>query len=305
MTQEGLPILLFFGESVANKKAFRTIGILVNAEQPRALEVLKVLAAFLLEAGLKILADHAFKVEGKAFKASSLAAVVRQSDLLVVLGGDGTLLKAAQVAAPASRPLLGVNLGRLGYLTPVAVGEMLKVMELALRGQLAVEPRVMLRAEVWREGRIAASLLALNDVVVTKGAVGRIIELEVYVDGQYLTPYRADGLIAATPTGSTAYALSVGGPILHPRLRNLVLAPISPHTLSNRPLVLADSSRIDVAVPESPGSILVTADGRPGFRLRKGDLIRIRKARETTRLLVMKSYSYWEVLRSKLGWKGN
>jgi NAD+ kinase len=284
----------------------KTVGILSNPGQPSALTLLRSCASFLAERGIRVLSNRGLSLPGNAsLKARSMVSVVAGCDLVLSLGGDGTLLNAASAAAPAGKALLGINLGRLGYLTPVAAGEALGALDLALRGGLAMDRRVMLRAEVLRRGRLVRSDLALNDVVVTKGAMGRIVELDAWVDGRHLTSYRADGLLVATPTGSTAYALSVGGPVLQPHLRNFVLAPISPHTLSNRPLVLSDSCRIEVSIPGSRGaSILLTADGRQGFALNSGDRVAIRKAKEVTRLLKPKTGDYWDVLRSKLGWMG-
>jgi NAD+ kinase len=275
------------------KLRYRTIGIFSSDRNSGSRQAVKLLQEYLEDLGVRQVAS------------ALPSEVVRQADLVLVLGGDGTLLHAAHHAAPLGKPLLGINLGRLGYLASVSQTDMLKALGMALKGHLAVDARVMLSATVRRAGKPVAKLLALNDMVITKGAMGRIVELDVFLDGTYLTSYKSDGLIVATPTGSTAYALSAGGPILHPRLRDLVLAPISPHTLSNRPLVLPDSSHLEIVIPQGIRSILVSPDGRAGVPLKAGDRVEVSKARETTRLLVLRSFNYWEVLRSKLGWKGN
>ncbi len=285
----------------------KSIALFANLENPLASELARKVSAFLAERGAalwtsKALARHC--VPGTA-RAGADGAITAKADFVVVLGGDGTLLAASAHAAAHHKPILGVNLGRLGYLTPVGAEEALEALDLALKGRVQLDRRVMLKAQVLRERRVAGNFLALNDIVVTKGSTGRIVELETFVNGEYLTTYRADGLILATPTGSTAYSLSVGGPILHTRLSCLVLVPISPHTLSNRPLVVSDRSVVEVVAPSTRSSVLVTADGREGLRLRPGDRVRIQRARESVSLMLPPGFRYWQMLRSKLGWRGN
>ncbi len=221
------------------------------------------------------------------------------------LGGDGTMLTAARIAAPAGLPVLGVNLGTLGFITPVPADRLAESLESALKGRFKVQRRTMLQAEVWRGGRKAASRLALNDVVVLRGVSAKLALLETRVDGRPLATYKADGLLVATPTGSTAYSLSVGGPVLEPRSRNFILAPISPHTLSVRPLVLPDSSVLELKVPQGRAPLHFSSDGEQGFGLKAGDRLLIRRYAKPAKLLVPPGYDYWEVLRNKLGWRGN
>jgi NAD+ kinase len=224
--------------------------------------------------------------------------------LVVSLGGDGTLLKACQPAAPLGRPLLGINLGRRGYLAAHAPETLEQALDSALKGRLARLRLCMLEAKVLRHGKIVAHCLALNDVVVARGSWGRLASLEVRLDGGSLTHYLADGLIVATPTGSTAYALSAGGPLLQPGLPCLVLVPIAPHTLSHRPLVIANSAKIELDIPAGAKALGLSADGLLPVRLAAGDRVLVAKARTQALLLVPRGQDWREILRDKLGWRG-
>jgi NAD+ kinase len=198
-------------------------------------------------------------------------------------------------------PILGVNLGGLGFLTATTLDEMLPALEALLAGRLAVEERMMLAARLVRGGQALSEHIALNDVVITKSAMSRIIDLSVSVDGRHATGYRADGLIVSTPTGSTAYNLSVGGPILFPTLDAVVLTPIAPHTLSNRPIVLPGTQRIDVTL-RGESEVMLTMDGQVGVHLRSGDVVQIEKAAARIRLLRFPQKDFFSVLRTKLKW---
>jgi NAD+ kinase len=224
-----------------------------------------------------------------------------QVDVLVVLGGDGTLLSMARAVGDLGVPILGVNLGGLGFLTATTLDEMLPALEALLAGRLAVEERMMLAARLVRGGQALSEHIALNDVVITKSAMSRIIDLSVSVDGRHATGYRADGLIVSTPTGSTAYNLSVGGPILFPTLDAVVLTPIAPHTLSNRPIVLPGTQRIDVTL-RGESEVMLTMDGQVGVHLRSGDVVQIEKAAARIRLLRFPQKDFFSVLRTKLKW---
>jgi len=224
-----------------------------------------------------------------------------QVDLLLVLGGDGTLLSMARLVGDLNVPILGVNLGGLGFLTALTIEELFPALEALLRGDLLVAERMMLAARVTRQGERLSEYVALNDVVITKSAMSRIINLDVSVQGQFATAYRADGLIVSTPTGSTAYCLSAGGPIVFPTMDAIVLTPICSHTLTNRPIVLPGSQPIDVTL-QSDQDVMLTMDGQVGFHLKRGDRVEIRQAAARIRLLRVPQKHFFSVLRTKLKW---
>ena len=229
------------------------------------------------------------------------------ADVVIAFGGDGTLLDAASAVAhsPYDAPLIGVNLGRLGFLTEIGLAEMPEALDRLVAGQTTTEARLLLAGRVTRRGEIIAEHLALNDVVVTRGALARMIEIDVGIDDQFVSHVKADGLIVATATGSTAYNLSAGGPILHPTAEALVLTPLAPHDLTNRPVVLPATSRI-VLTPmiEASADPVLTFDGQYGVPLEAGDLIAIAKAPRSLRLLKTSSRTHFDMLRGKLKWGG-
>lgn len=224
-----------------------------------------------------------------------------QVDVLLVLGGDGTLLSMARLVGDLGVPILGVNLGGLGFLAALTVDELYPALESLLRDELVIEERMMLVATVSRQGERLSEYAALNDMVITKSAMSRIIRLEVAVDGELATGYRADGLIISTPTGSTAYCLSAGGPIVYPTMDAVVLTPICSHTLTNRPIVLPASLRIEVTLATDQ-DVMLTADGQVGFALKPWDTVEIRRASARTRLLRPPHKHFFSVLRTKLKW---
>ena len=223
-------------------------------------------------------------------------------DLVVVLGGDGTLLKAARLYGHQEAPILGVNLGGLGFLTEISLDELRLLMDGILEGDYQIENRMVLTAGIIREGEVHPVIPFLNDVVINKGAVARIIDLETSIGGQFLTSYRGDGLIVATPTGSTAYNLSAGGPILHPALKTILLTPICPFTLTNRPIILQDDAVIDIRLGTKASEVWLTFDGQVGYPLNAGDLVRVQKAVKSIRLIKTPFKNYFEILRTKLKW---
>ena len=224
-----------------------------------------------------------------------------QVDLLLVLGGDGTLLSMARLVGDLAVPILGVNLGGLGFLTALTVDELFPALEALLAGGLVVEERVMLAAQVWRHGERLSDYVALNDVVITKSAMSRIVDLAVSVGGRHAISYRADGLIISTPTGSTAYNLSTGGPILFPTMDAVVLTPIAPHTLSNRPIVIPGAERIEVTLLDDQ-DVMLTMDGQVGVPLRERDTVEVQQATTRIRLLRFPNKDFFSVLRTKLKW---
>ncbi len=225
-------------------------------------------------------------------------------DMLIVLGGDGTLLSAARHVADAHTdvPIFGVNLGSLGFMAEVSLDELYGNLEKAMAGKLETEDRMMLSASVIREGRRLARYRVLNDAVINKGALARMMELKISVSDGHLTTLRADGLIVATPTGSTAYSLSAGGPIIHPTVHCFVVTPICPHTLSNRPIALPDTVVVEVCLTSPSEDVSITLDGQIGFPLVQHDVVEIKKSRFKMKLIKHPVKSYYEILRTKLKW---
>jgi NAD+ kinase len=223
-------------------------------------------------------------------------------DLLLVLGGDGTLLKAARLYGYQEAPILGVNLGGLGFLTEIGLDEFRLLFERILKGDYETENRMVLTGRIIRAKEDLTAVPFLNDVVINKGALSRIIDIETSIGGQFLTSYRGDGLIVATPTGSTAYNLSAGGPILHPSLKTILITPICPFTLTNRPLILQDDAVIDIRLVTKASEVWLTFDGQVGYPLEEGDLVRVQKASKSVRLIKTPFKNYFEVLRTKLKW---
>jgi NAD+ kinase len=226
-------------------------------------------------------------------------------DMVLVLGGDGTLLATAdRIAAAGSQvPILGINFGSLGFLTEVTLPELYRALESALAGHAQIEHRLMLQATAVRRGTVVSENIAVNDVVITKGARSRMIDLSVWIGDEFVTRVRADGLIVATPTGSTAYNLAVGGPIVRPTVDALVVTPIAPHTLTNRPIVIPSSSMVRVeSLMHERDEVFATFDGQTAFQLQPSDEVRIKQSKELLRLIRPSTRSYFEVLRQKLKW---
>ncbi|MBI3090549.1 MAG: NAD(+)/NADH kinase [Candidatus Tectomicrobia bacterium] len=286
---------------------FNRVGIVAKAQKTDVLRrVLAELCAWLEARGITVYLNH---VAGEAAPGSPR--VVNRSvlpayvELIVVLGGDGTFLSVARHASAAGVPVLGVNLGSLGFLTEVRLDELYGALEHVLDGKYALEERTMLECSILRGSEVLPQVPVINDVVINKGTLARIIELETYVDSQYVTTYRADGLIVATPTGSTAYALSAGGPVVYPTMPAMILAPICPHTLTNRPIVLPDSGIIEVTLRTHEEDALITLDGQHAVPLQPDDTVRVVKAACHMLLLNATGKSYYQVLREKLRWGEN
>ncbi len=222
-----------------------------------------------------------------------------------MLGGDGTILSVARSAHPFNVPIFGVNLGTLGFLAEVTLPDLYEVLEKVLNGQFECENRMLLDACVWRDKKKVGDYHVLNDVVINKGALARIVNLKVRVNSQYMTSYRADGLIIATPTGSTAYSLSAGGPIIHPSMDALVLSPICPFTLTNRPIVIPDQSLIQVELATENENVRVTFDGQEGCDMLQGDMLEVKKAQTSIQLIQAPGKNYYQTLRNKLHWGSN
>jgi len=224
------------------------------------------------------------------------------ADVLIVLGGDGTLLAAARMLGERDVPILPVNLGGLGCLTSVQLAELYPILEQVVAGESRISERTLLEAELIRGGKTVERQRAMNDAVINKGALARIIDMDLHIDGGYVCSYKADGLILSTPTGSTAYSLSAGGPIIYPTVEAFVVTPICPHSLTNRPLVIPDTVRVEVETRGSEEPAFLTLDGQIGFELKAGDRVAVTKAPKKLRLVRPARRTYFEILRNKLKW---
>jgi len=281
----------------------KRIGIVAKIDRPEAKSVVPELVEWLTGRGLQVVLEkETAALYPKAATAARKADLPAQADLLIVLGGDGTLLSMARLVGDLSVPILGVNLGGLGFLTATTLDELFPALETLLAGRMMVDERMMLLARVLRQGEQLSEYVALNDVVITKSAMSRIIDLAVSVEGQAATDYRADGLIVSTPTGSTAYCLSAGGPIVYPTMDAMVLTPICSHTLTNRPIVLPASLPIEVTLLTENQDVMLTLDGQVGFALKARDTVEIRQATPRIRLVRFPQKHFFSVLRTKLKW---
>ncbi|SEM34916.1 NAD+ kinase [Syntrophus gentianae] len=283
-------------------KRIQKVGIIANIRKDIALECSSGLKKWLQEQGTEVFLDAEIAAalgEKCGLERQTLAA---RADLLVVLGGDGAMLRASRSVRKFNIPIVGINLGTFGYLTEVNLNEMYPSLERILRGDYSTEERMMLDMEVVRDGQTSCEYTVLNDVVISRGSLTRIIDMETAVDGSYLTTFRADGLIISTPTGSTAYSLSAGGPIVFPSQNVIIVNPICPHTLTNRPIILPSSITINVKVWSEEEGVNVDLDGQESITLKSGDTLIVRKSRYVTTLVSSSNRDYLEILRSKLGW---
>jgi len=285
---------------------FKTIGLIGKYNDPSVTNTLTHLAAFLRRRRLRVILDEdsASTFRGRqGVDLSDRPTIGNECDLVIVVGGDGTLLDAARSLVDFEVPLLGVNQGRLGFLVDVSPAEMTQRLEEILCGRFLEDKRCLLSARVVRDGTTIESSDALNDVVVHKNDVARIIEMQTYLNGTFINAYRADGLIISTPTGSTAYNLSCGGPILHPSLNALVLLPICPHTLTNRPVVVSAEGEIEILVTGWHSQYTpVICDGQVVLKMEPGDRVLINARASKLTLLQPAGHNYFEILRAKLGW---
>ena len=282
---------------------FRNIGIISRPRRSNLAEVVPPLLSWLEERGTHVVYDQETATSlTEPSEGRSREQVAAASDLLLVLGGDGTLLAAARVAAPRGIPILPINMGSLGFLTSFMLEELYPALEDILAGRLTISERVMLHAELQRGDKILDKQTVLNEVVINKGALARMIELELSIDKDFVCRYRADGLIVASPTGSTAYSLSAGGPIVHPSVESFIITPICPHTLSDRPVVVGDTSIIEVKLSAGTESVFLTLDGQKGIPLQATDRVRISRGQQRLKLIQTPHKSYFEILRNKLKW---
>jgi NAD+ kinase len=285
------------------KPAFKTIGIISRPRRENLAEVVPGLLEWLLKRGVAAVYDSetatCLKGDGVGKTRHQIA---EDADLFLVLGGDGTLLAASREAAARGIPILPINMGSLGFLTNFTVEELYPALEAALFGEYAIDERVLLLVERTNREQVLTQQRVLNDAVVHKGTLARMIELELHIDGGFVCRYRADGLIVATPTGSTAYSMSAGGPIVHPAVPSILITPICPHTLSDRPVVVPDTAKIELRLSESSDSVFLTLDGQTGSPTQLGDRVRITRAPERLKLIHPPNKTYFEILRNKLKW---
>jgi NAD+ kinase len=285
------------------KPSFKTVGLIGKYNSPEIAEPLLKLGGYLEGRGVKVLIDRvtASHIGESHYRALTLEDVGREADLAIVLGGDGTMLNIARTLAPFDVALVGINQGRLGFLTDISLGTMIETIGTILGGDYVTEERMLVAAEVFDGKERVFDVLAFNEAVVSKGIKGSMIELEVRIDGKFLYALRADGLIVTTPTGSTAYSLSSGGPIIHPSLSALALVPICPHTFSSRPIVISSDSEVEILV-NSAADPRAHFDGHSRFDLREGYRVVVRRYAHTIRLLHPVGHDYYNMLRAKLHW---
>ena len=280
---------------MSEKRAIKRVGIVVKQNHDEALRTAHELAEWLETREIDIAGGPFNELKGN----NKFDPTV---DLVVVLGGDGTMISTARLVEDYEPLVLGINYGSLGYLTDFRIEEMLPSLEAIFEGNYEIDRRVMLNAEQWRDGKMLEKGRVLNDVVINKAALARIIEIKVSLNGLFVNSFRADGLIVATPTGSTAYNLSAGGPIVFPSMNAMVLTPICPFTLTNRPIVVSDEAAIELVLEHENEGVILTLDGQIGYPLKAGDRVKIRKSRTTFNLVQPTNRNYFDVLRNKLKW---
>ena len=286
-----------------NLPAFGCVALIGKYQSAEVGESLRMLARWMLSSGRRVLIEQESSgvLADGSFEVADFDKIGRSADLAVIIGGDGSLISAARKLAPHDVPLVGVNQGRLGFLTDVARSTMLSAMESLMHGQFRAERRALLQASILRDGKMLFSALALNDVVLSKGDLGRMIEFEVRVDDEFVYSQRSDGLIIATPTGSTAYSLSANGPIVHPSLGGMLIVPLCPHALSSRPIALADTSVLNIRL-FARHDARAHFDGQEHFNLQGDDGLRIERSPYHVTLMHPPGYSYFAMLREKLRW---
>lgn len=284
------------------------IGIICKQNKPEALNITGQIVEWLRPKGIEVYVEEGVgrsicpDEELPYLNIVKKEEIPSRADMIIVLGGDGTLLSVARLVGSHRVPILGVNLGGLGFLTEITLEELYRVLDRVIRGDFVTDERVVLNASVVRRGERLAEFIVLNDAVINKGALARIIDLETTINGEYLTTFKSDGLIISTPTGSTAYNLSAGGPIVHPSLHCIILTPICPHTLTNRPIMIPDDVEVRAVLKSKQQEVLLTLDGQQGFVLEFEDVVQVRKAEGKILLIKSPHRHYFEVLREKLKW---
>ncbi|MGE5444565.1 MAG: NAD(+)/NADH kinase [Ignavibacteriales bacterium] len=278
------------------------IGIIGKTHKKETFDVTRELSKWLQERGIEVYIEKELGAEIGHTNSVARTELPELVDIILVFGGDGTFLSVARLVCKYNIPILGVNLGGLGFLTEIVLDELYPMMEYILSGKYEVEEREMLCAVIHRKAERVGDYVVLNDVVINKGAVARIIDLAIYINGSHVTTFKADGIILSTPTGSTAYSLSAGGPIVYPTLPLTIITPICPHTLTDRPLVVSNETTVRVKVLTDTPDIYLTLDGQVGVNLRMGDVIEVRKADTSVKLIKSPFRDYFTILKAKLMW---
>lgn len=282
------------------------IGIIAKQNKPEAIPIVKKLIEWLISNKIMVYLDEEtgkfIEKESDYLELLKKERVPENSEMVIVLGGDGTLLSVARLIKGRNVPILGVNLGGLGFLTEITIEELFKLLERIFNNEYSAEERTILNTSVIRRGEKLAEFTVLNDAVINKGALARIIDIETKINGENLTTFKSDGLIISTPTGSTAYNLSAGGPIVYPSVNCIIITPICPHTLTNRPIVVPDNVEIKTILKTKKEEVILTLDGQQGFSIEYDDVIVIKKAKEKILLIKSPYRHYFELLREKLKW---
>lgn len=282
----------------------KTVGIVANTQKENTGEYAMRLKEWLEDRGIEVFIEAEIAAKIGVPGGLSWDDLAGKSELIAVLGGDGTMLRTARNMARYDVAIVGINMGTFGYLTEINLSEMNSALELILAGKYITEKRMMLDVAISRGKKVIATGTVLNDVVVNRGNLSRIGELEIKINDMYLTTYKADGLIISTPTGSTAYSLSAAGPIVYPRKNLIIINPICPHTLTNRPIIVPENSRLQTILWSKERGATLTLDGQESYRIKSGDVIDVKKSDYATKLVLSPHRNYWDILRTKLGWGG-
>jgi len=286
----------------------KRIGIIAKQNKPETIPIARNLVEWFRPKKIEVYMEEGMVKQfhpplvGPHLNSIEREDIPKKVEMIIVLGGDGTLLSVARLMGNHDVPILGVNLGGLGFLTEITLEELYRVLEKVVQGDFITDERVVLNASVIRRGERMAEFIVLNDAVINKGALARIIDLETTINGEYLTTFKSDGLILSTPTGSTAYNLSAGGPIVYPSLHCIIITPICPHTLTNRPIVIPDDVEIRAMLKTKQQEVILTLDGQQGFTLEFEDVVEVKKAEGHIFLIKSPYRHYFEVLREKLKW---
>ena len=284
-------------------KKVKRIGIVCKPSRRRVGDTIRRCAALLDSRGIEYLLDpesaRHLKRPGEGLARADLK---KKADLMLVFGGDGTMLSVARAVRDKEVPILGINTGSFGFLTATSRQEAEEALESVLEGEYEIESRIMIKTELHRNGQIIKESYVLNDLVINKAAIARILEIEAKVNEQFLSYYKSDGLIISTPTGSTAYNLAAGGPIVAPTLNSLLITPICPHSLTQRPVIVPDGSKFEIRLHSDGGGAYLSLDGQVGEKLKKNDLIKARKSESFSRIVRLSKRSYYDILRQKLHW---
>ncbi|MGM0370519.1 MAG: NAD(+)/NADH kinase [Bacillota bacterium] len=277
------------------------IGLIANTEKPQAVDRLNQVCDWLAERNYEYwLDENTAELIEREVNYKFYNSLVEEVDVIIVFGGDGTFLKAARTFVDSDIPILGINLGNLGFLTDIEVERLEEGLEKLVSGDYKIEDRMTLEGKIIRDGEVINRVVAINDLVVTKGPFSRIIKLDTFIDDEYLATYPGDGLIVACPTGSTAYSLSAGGPIVNPKLNSLIITPICPHTLHSRSIIATEDEEVKVEIKADHTDVMLTVDGQDSFSVKPSDVIKINKAEALTKLIKLNNYNFYQILRDRL-----